>query len=109
MVYLERLGKVVGSADICKRIMRWEWDLNTTFTGASCLEIAAASLQGQCDQYMKKYGSLQQRALFAKKPRVSFGYEGSAYTHHDHIHRGQDKSEIGPQLALESVSRGVWH
>ncbi len=28
---------------------------------------------------------------------------------HDHIHRGQDKSENGPQLALESVSRGVWH
>ncbi len=27
----------------------------------------------------------------------------------DHTHRGQDKSENGPQLALESVSRGVWH
>jgi hypothetical protein len=35
--------------------------------------------------------------------------EGSADTHHDHIHRGQDKSENGPQLALDSVSRGVWH
>ncbi len=35
--------------------------------------------------------------------------EDSADTHHDHIHRGQDKSENGPQLALESVSRGVWH
>jgi hypothetical protein len=30
-------------------------------------------------------------------------------THHDHIHQGQDKSENGPQLALKSVSRGVWH
>ena len=30
-------------------------------------------------------------------------------THHDHIHRGQDKLENGTQLALESVARGVWH
>ncbi len=35
--------------------------------------------------------------------------EESADTYHDHIHRGQDKSENGPQLALESVSRGAWH
>ena len=27
----------------------------------------------------------------------------------DHIRRGQDKSETSPQLASESVSRGVWH
>ncbi len=36
-------------------------------------------------------------------------YEESADTHHDHTHRGQDKSENGSQMALESVSRGVWH
>ena len=37
--------------------------------------------------------------------------EESADTHtrHDHIHRGQYKSEIGPDVALESVSRGVRH
>ena len=27
----------------------------------------------------------------------------------DHIHGGQDKSDNGPQLALESVSQGAWH
>ena len=27
----------------------------------------------------------------------------------DHIHRGQDESENGPLLGLESVSQGVWH
>ncbi len=35
--------------------------------------------------------------------------EESADMYHDHIHRGQDKSENGPQLALESVSGGVRH
>ncbi len=40
---------------------------------------------------------------------ISMIFGASADTDHDHIHRGQDKSENGPQLALESVSRGVWH
>jgi hypothetical protein len=35
--------------------------------------------------------------------------EESADMYHDHRHRGQDKSENGPQLALESVSREIWH
>ena len=35
-------------------------------------------------------------------------HEESADTHHDHVHRGQDKLENDPQVALESVPRGVW-
>ncbi len=34
-------------------------------------------------------------------------YEKSADTHHDHTPRGQDKSQTGPQPALESVPPGV--
>ncbi len=37
------------------------------------------------------------------------GTEESSDTDHAHVHRGQDKSESVPQLALESVSWGVWH
>jgi hypothetical protein len=35
------------------------------------------------------------------------GIEESADTHHDHIHRGWDKSGNGAQLILYSVSRGL--
>ncbi len=45
--------------------------------------------------------------LRAFRDRTQF--EEGADTHHDHIHRGQGKSENVPRLALESVSRGAWH
>jgi hypothetical protein len=52
--------------------------------------------------------------LHSTSIREGFGFqhptldEESAYTHRAHINRGQDKSETGPQLTLESVSWG-WH
>jgi hypothetical protein len=44
----------------------------------------------------------------ARLRKVLISIETITPTTNDHIHRGQDKSENCPQLALESVSRGVW-
>ena len=59
-------------------------------------------------------GVLNDSALWSLCPMscvvpLSRKFKESADTHHDHIHRGQDKSENGPRLSLESISLGVWH
>jgi hypothetical protein len=42
------------------------------------------------------------------KNRVSMNEKSAdKHTHHDHIHRGKDKSEIARQVDLGFVSRGV--
>jgi hypothetical protein len=73
-VYLERLQKVFGAADICARICCWSWHLSSTFTGASCCEVAASSLAGHFGDFLHKHGTKIQQAQYSKKCPLSFGY-----------------------------------
>ncbi len=69
--------------------------------------------QRQACKHVERERVHRQSVSAATSPVINFAMppslEESADTDHDHIHRGQEKSENGPQLALELVFRGVWH
>jgi hypothetical protein len=101
---------VFGSDEICRRIDNWSWELSTTFTGASCIEVAAASIEGHCRDYIKKFGTADQKSNFEAKSPLSFGYsadfeKGPQRLLQDTLHWGPSAESLGFQNAVRD---GLW-
>jgi hypothetical protein len=80
------------------------WMLSTHFRGANAQAELDASTRGQNRGRCTNPGPHWRECRHTHTQTQTH-----RHTHHDHIYRSQDESKNGPQLALESITRGVRH